>query len=65
MILGDVVEVIGHGFAHVQAGVGLEVVEDFRGECRVGLDGFQAERPGQAWPAAFTGQASYVLVVIQ
>ena len=43
VILGDVVEVVGHGFAHVQAGVGLEVVEDVRGECRIGLDGLQPE----------------------
>ncbi|MNO86940.1 hypothetical protein D3C76_783550 [compost metagenome] len=43
MILGDVVEVVGHGFAYVQARVGLEVVEDVRGQCRIGLDGLQPE----------------------
>ncbi|MNG05012.1 hypothetical protein D3C84_881820 [compost metagenome] len=43
MVLGDVVEVIGHRLAHIRAGVGLEIVENGGGECRVGLDSFQAK----------------------
>ncbi|MNE61164.1 hypothetical protein D3C80_1563570 [compost metagenome] len=65
MVLGDVVEVVGHRFAYVEAAVGLEVVEDRRRQARVGLHPFQAKRPGQARAATLAGQATYVFVGIQ
>ncbi|MNR33782.1 hypothetical protein D3C85_1514850 [compost metagenome] len=65
MVLGDVVEMVGHRLAHIQAGIGLEIVENGGGECRVGLDSLQAKRPWQTRSAAFAGQAPDMFVGIQ
>ena len=65
VVLGDVIEVVGHGFAYVEAAVGLEVVEDRRTQLGVGLHRGQAKRPRQARARAFAGEAAHVFVVIQ
>jgi hypothetical protein len=62
--LGDVVEVVGHRLAHIKAIVGLERIEDGRGQLRVSHQRIEPERPGQARAAAFAGQAAHVLAFV-
>ena len=62
MILGDVVEVVRDGLAHVEARIGPEIFEDGHGGRRIGDEFDKAEGPRQPRAAALAGEAADVLV---
>ncbi|MNN53386.1 hypothetical protein D3C81_1681350 [compost metagenome] len=64
MILGDVVQIVGDTFAHIQRGVSFQLLQHRQDRGRVALEHRQRLAPGQAWPAAFTGQPPHMLIVM-
>ena len=61
VVFGDVVEVVGDGFADVESGVVAQGVEDGGGGVGVLDKGLEAEAPGEAGAGAFAGEAADVL----
>lgn len=49
VVFGDVVEVVGDGFADVEAGISFEIFEDRAGEGGVVYESFEAEGPRETW----------------
>lgn len=62
VVFGDVVEVVGDGFADVEGGVVAERVEDGGGGVWILNEGLEAEAPGEAGAGAFAGEAADVLI---
>lgn len=60
----DVVQVVGHRLAYIQAFISLEVFKNGRSQAGIGHQRIEAKRPGQARAAAFTGQAPDMLAFI-
>lgn len=58
VVFGEVVEVVGDGLADVKGVVGAEGLEDGLGEGGVLEDGVEFKGPGEAWAAAFGGEAA-------
>jgi hypothetical protein len=61
VVFGDVVEVVGDGFADVEGGIVAQGVEDASGGLGVLHKRLQAEAPGEAGAGAFAGEAAHVL----
>lgn len=62
VVFGDVVEVVGDGFAHVERGVGAQSIEDGGGGGGIGDEGGEALAPGQARAGTFGGEAADVFI---
>ncbi len=63
MVLGDVVEVVGDGFAHVERSVGAQRGQQGQGGGRVGDESLERPAPGQARARTLAGEPAHMLIV--